>query len=406
MDRQKLLLILLAVVAVAIGGDWVYRTWVEEPFAKQEAEQTKLEKSLSDVQDRTVRAKTLVRDLPEFEDRSLPANPVIARQAYQAWWWQLIKRHEIASPTVDVSQPRPRSLTKSTKKDARPDMHELSVTVRGVAALPVVVDLLAEFHGTPFLHRIDSLSLTPLNQGRNLSFSLTVVALALRTATEENKLPGQSAGDVILVEAGASEATAGDVVDSTGGSAAAGIATTTPNPIVRPAVEDAGATDASPTVANGESSVSGSSAGGAAEAEVVANAAGGENGGEVGEVPSPAGAAAEQVAAVPMVERPWQDIVKRNMFAAGGGMTVAKSIKLSAITEDVKGVKQAWFRQVGAAATQIVDQGKSLSQGPLMAKVIELGEEHAILLIDGDRVRVQIGQVLADGMALVQSEPR
>lgn len=396
MDRQKLLLVVLAFVAVAIGGDWAYRTWVEEPFAKQEAEQTKLEKSQSDVHDRTIRAKTLVRDLPEFEDRSLPANPVIARQAYQAWWWQLVKRYDIASPTVDVSQPRPRSLTKSTKKDARPDMHELSVTVRGVAALPVVVDLLAEFHGTKFLHRIDSLSLTPLNQGRNLSFSLTVVALALRTATEENKLPGQSAGDVILVESEASETSAGEV-PSTAGSPV-GVVTTTPNPIARPATDTAGLTNGSGTAEASEN------AGGVGtNGEAVTSAAGVGNGGEGDSAPNDGGVAGNPVAAAEVVERPWQDIVKRNMFAAGGGMTVAKSIKLSAITEDVKGMKQAWFRQVGANGTQIVDQGKSFSQGPLVAKVVELGEEHAILLIEGDRVRVQIGQVLADGVALVQN---
>jgi len=342
MDRQKLLLILLAVVAVGIGGDWAYRTWVEEPFAKQEAEQAKMEKAQSDVHERTIRAKTLVRDLPEFEDRSLPANPTIARQAYQAWWWQLVKRHDIASPTVEVSQPRPRSLTKSTKKDAQPDMHELAVTVRGVAALPVVVDLLAEFHGTKFLHRIDSLSLTPLNQGRNLSFSLTVVALALRTATEETKLPGQSSGDVILVESVAGETNAEDAAGTAEGSTV-GIATTAPNPKARP---ETGVTGAMVGTGTGEVDplVTSASASEATAAISPTNAAGAASAGEVGDAQNNTGLAGNQVAAAPVVERPWQDIVKRNMFAAGGGMTVAKSIKLSAITEDVKGRKQAWFR--------------------------------------------------------------
>lgn len=394
MDRQKLLLILLAVVAVGIGGDWAYRTWVEEPFAKQEVEETKLEKAQSDVHDRTIRAKTLVRDLSEFEDRSLPANPTIARQAYQAWWWELVKRHDIASPTVDVSQPRPRSLTKSSKKDAQPDMHELVVTVRGVAALPVVVDLLAEFHGTKFLHRIDSLSLTPLNQGRNLSFSLNIVALALRTATEETKLPGQTTGGVILVQ----DSNGGDAATSDVSSAdpsetgPRGIATSTPNPVVSASTSESENTMDQGTSESADNPI-------ARTSESTSEASGGT---------TVSGASATEVSGTSQttVERPWQDIVKRNMFAAGGGMTVAKSIKLSAITEDVKGVKQAWFRQVGAGATQIVDQGKNFSQGPLLAKVIELDDEHVILLIDGDRVRVQIGQVLADGMALVQSDPR
>jgi hypothetical protein len=278
-------------------------------------------------------------------------------------------------------------------------MHELVVTVRGVAALPVVVDLLAEFHGTKFLHRIDSLSLTPLNQGRNLSFSLNIVALALRTATEETKLPGQTTGDVILVESVAGETNAEDVAGTAEGSTV-GIATTAPNPKARP---ETGGTGAMGATGTGEVDPRVTSASEATAAIFPTNTAGAASDGEVSDAQSDAGLPANKVAAAPMVERPWQDIVKRNMFAAGGGMTVAKSIKLSAITEDVKGIKQAWFRQVGAASTQIVDQGKSFSQGPLVAKVVELGEEHAILLIDGDRVRVQIGQVLADGVALVQN---
>ncbi len=90
-------------------------------------------------------------------------------------------------------------------------------------------------------------------------------------------------------------------------------------------------------------------------------------------------------------------------------MTVAKTLKLSAITEDAQGVKQAWFRTTSpgatnnASATQIIDQGKTLNQGSLSAKVMELSDDHAVLLIEGDRVRVNIGQVIADGVALVKN---
>ena len=356
MDRQKLLLLLLVVVAVGYGGEWAYRTWVEEPFRRQEVEQTKLEKTQSDLHDRTIRAKALVRDLPEFEDRSLPANPLLARQAYQAWCWQWVKRHEIVNPTVEVSEPRPRSLTKTNKKDAVPDMHELMVTIRGVAALQVVVDFLADFHQSKFLHRIDALSLTPLQQGRQLSFTISVSALSLKTATQIDRLPGQSTGDDNLVQAelvqaelpSDSPANEPEVESSSDG---VQIATALPTPTVVENVE--------PT-------------------------------------PTPMPPVAE------IVERPWQEVVRRNMFAAGGGMTIAKTLKLSAITEDVKGVRQAWFRSVQPGPTQMVDLGQMLNQGPLVAKVVELNDDFAILQIDGELVRIQIGQVIADGVALVR----
>jgi hypothetical protein len=113
-------------------------------------------------------------------------------------------------------------------------------------------------------------------------------------------------------------------------------------------------------------------------------------------------AAEPKTADVNVSERPWQEVVRRNMFAAGGGMTIAKSIKLSAITEDIKGVRQAWFRNLQQGPTQMVDLGQTFNQGPLSATVDELHDEYAILLIDGDRVRVQIGQAIADGVALAR----
>lgn len=371
MDRQKLLLLLLVVVAVGYGSDWAYRTWVEEPFRLQETAQTKLEKTQSDIHDRTIRAKTLVRDLPEFEDRSLPANSLMARQAYQAWCWQWIKRHDIANPTVEVSEPRPRSLTKTNKKDTVPDMHEIGVTIRGVAALQVVVDLLADFHETKFLHRIDALSLTPVNQGRQLSFTISVSALSLKTATQTDRLPGQSTGDVNLVqdEQASAEQNAASV-------------NTEPNTLINANI---------PAVANTDPPQDES-------AETIPPANLNES-----DVVNPPVVIEAAPPAAEVIERPWQEVVRRNMFAAGGGMTIAKTVKLSAITEDIKGIKQAWFRNTQQGPTQVVDLGQTFNQGALSAQVMELNDEHAILQIDGERVRVQIGQVIADGVALVRT---
>ncbi|MBL8890339.1 MAG: hypothetical protein JNL67_10200 [Planctomycetaceae bacterium] len=373
MDRQKLLLLLLIVVAVGYGGDWAYRSWVEEPFRMQEKEEAKLEKSQSEIHDRSVRAKTLIRDLPDFEQRSLPANSMLARQAYQAWCWQWVKRHEIATPTVDVSEPRPRTLTKTNKKDALPDMYEIGVTVRGVAPLQVFVDFLADFHQTKFLHRIDALSLTPVNQGRQLSFSIVISALSLKTALHVDRLPGQTTGGLELVQDSAA-VESGDHE----------VATTEPTPVL---------TTHTPSADTSENSER-------AETTSTATIGSPPNSSESNDLSNDESI----VMAPPVIERPWQEVVRRNMFAAGGGMTVAKSVKLSAITEDVKGVKQAWFRNVQQGPTQMVDLGRSFSQGALSATVIELHDEYAILQIEEDRVRVQIGQVIADGVALVRIE--
>ena len=395
MDRQKVLLLLLGVVALGIGGDWVYREWIETPFRQQELKRTKLGKEQEELKVRTFKARRLLRDLPLFEDRSLPADPELARQAYQAWWWAVLKDHPIESPSVDVSQPRPRSLSKSRSKNAAPEMHEFGVTLRGVAPLQVVIDLLNDFHQSPFLHRMDGVALTPLSQGQRLSFTLTVTAISLRTATLNDRLPGQSEPAPVLATTEGSPAQGGVTLADEASS---------------PSELDAGSAVTQQTNGSGSETVVGSSA--LNESATDRNDSGADttvaDGSETNtsetivETGQPASSGKSMNADNgPVQERPWQEIVKRNVFAAGGGMTVAKSLKLSAITADARGVKQAWFRSLNGGGTQIIDQGNQLNQGPLTATVAELEDDQAILVIEGDRVRLQVGQVIADGLAIV-----
>lgn len=395
MDRQKVLLLLLGVVALGIGGDWVYREWIETPFRQQELKRTKLGKEQEELKVRTFKARRLLRDLPLFEDRSLPADPELARQAYQAWWWAVLKDHPIESPSVDVSQPRPRSLSKSRSKNAAPEMHEFGVTLRGVAPLQVVIDLLNDFHQSPFLHRMDGVALTPLSQGQRLSFTLTVTAISLRTATLNDRLPGQSEPAPVLATTEGSPAQGGVMLADEASS---------------PSELDAGSAVTQQANGSGSETVVGSSAlnesatdrNDSGAGTTVADGSVTNTSEAIVETGQPASSGKSTNADNgPVQERPWQEIVKRNVFAAGGGMTVAKSLKLSAITADARGVKQAWFRSLNGGGTQIIDQGNQLNQGPLTATVAELEDDQAILVIEGDRVRLQVGQVIADGFAIV-----
>ena len=78
-------------------------------------------------------------------------------------------------------------------------------------------------------------------------------------------------------------------------------------------------------------------------------------------------------------------------------MQIASQVSLSAITQDVDGTQQVWFRVNSPRRTEIVNRGESFRQGVLAARVLETATDHAILQIEGSRVRVKIGQPLANG---------
>ncbi|GEM_PF-1721642 len=393
MDRKPILLGLLLLTGLGFGGDALYRQWVEAPFAKQAETKASLEKQRSEIQTQLLKAKKSVQNLAEIEDRSLPAKTDFARQGYQSWWWQLVTKHRIINPSVDVSQAKARFLSKKPEKNSPPDIHEFVVTVRGNATLNQTTQLLSEFYSTDLLHQIESINLTPINGGQAVNFSITAVAMSLRSATELENLPGQIlANDHLLVSASAQTQT--NPADSPMPPPVNALLDPTIAAAENTKVLESGADDALTKVQTVDL---------ASETQPAPND-------PVNPVADPQTSEANTDASPANVtlptaavnEKPWDQIVKRNVFAAGGGMKIAAGITLSAITQDSTGTKQAWFRVANPARTQIIDQGQTFQQGVLAAKVLRLEDDLAIIQIEGSNCRVRIGQSLADGIALIE----
>lgn len=419
MDRKKWLLGSLLLVGAGFGGDALYRGWVEQPFAEQAKKKVGLEKQQGEIRTQLVLGKKLLQALPAFEDKSLPANTNLARQQYQAWCWQVLKRHEIEGPSVEISQARDRSLAKKAKKDDPADFREFNVSVRGTGTLAQTTQVLDDFYAAPFLHQIESLNVTPIGNGQVVTFSFSISAISLPSATETEKLPGQSDDDArrlaeqhplrvapqalaetspAMSATSAVKATDVDPLMGADPRVAAGAWLTemeTSGPRVNPSTPgEIGNGQIAALSPSGASLAAGDPQNDSVQALVSENnnpateeSAFDDRGGTVASELEPGSS-----------DRPWRSIVKRNLFAAGGGMTIAQSITLSAITQDKQGQVEAWFQVGKSPAARIVSLGETLREGVLEVQVQGVADNAIIVTIEGESFKVRLGQTIAEAM--------
>lgn len=98
--------------------------------------------------------------------------------------------------------------------------------------------------------------------------------------------------------------------------------------------------------------------------------------------------------------RDYQLIARRNFFASGG----TQRIQLSAVTADVRGFGQAWFKLAGQRGTEILQVGESLSRASFEVLVVAVDETSgtATVNVGGQLYSLSVGQNLADAAPLQQ----
>ena len=94
--------------------------------------------------------------------------------------------------------------------------------------------------------------------------------------------------------------------------------------------------------------------------------------------------------------RDYQFISRRNFFGQGGAASAWKDIELTAVTFDVHGVGEAWFKVGAERETRILPVGQVLAMPSFDLRVVKLDEVEAIVDVDGQLLRMAIGQSLAD----------
>lgn len=148
---------------------------------------------LVDANNASLKARASLEDLSAWQERSLPADPQVAKSDYRAW---LVER--LGAAGLDFSDVR---LTGArTRGEA---YTALSYSTQADGTLAEVTRFLHDFYSTPTLHKATLLKLTPLEGRDQLRMALTVEALIVHGAVRESGLPKGDSGRLARGDAGA-----------------------------------------------------------------------------------------------------------------------------------------------------------------------------------------------------------
>ncbi len=187
--RQRLLLAVVAVMFVGYMGDVAYRRLYAEPLREATNEAESMRSNLHDTRLAVREEQNRLQQLPELERRSLPRNMEIAISAYRGWLLKLIQDVGLNGTNVNSGQPN----------RVRDEFYRIDFSILGSGSLQQATEFLHRFYRAPYLHKIRSLSMTPLANG-NVDLVFSIEALALTSADPNQLPPIGDATDVRLPE--------------------------------------------------------------------------------------------------------------------------------------------------------------------------------------------------------------
>lgn len=178
LSRERSFAIIAGGVGALVIGFFLYG-WVAGQFSRRSTEIAKLKDDLKK-SDRTInQGRAAARKIAEAEQRSLPANPEVARTAYQSWLVTEMEAAELIEPDVHFV---------SASGGERDLFIKQTFSVDAHGTLPQVVSLLYAFYKVDWLHRITRLSLRPVKESKLLQVVMQIEALSLKKAASVDKL--------------------------------------------------------------------------------------------------------------------------------------------------------------------------------------------------------------------------
>jgi hypothetical protein len=178
--RKAILAGVLALMALWYASGWLW-SLVTDPIAGLRQKQESLQKDIEKRRLELAEGRKAAKQLAAWAKRSLPADPQVARSAYQAWLLELVNRIGLTRPAVDSTQPSDRG-----------GHYSITFSLQARGPLDKWIRFLYEFYRAGHLHQIRSMGMTPVGKNEQLDVSLAIETLSL---------PGAGAGPRLSDEA-------------------------------------------------------------------------------------------------------------------------------------------------------------------------------------------------------------
>jgi hypothetical protein len=186
-SRERMLALLVGSVGLilALYLGW---NWVDSKFRVRRGQISTLEGEVRKFKQQVMAGQQATKKLNEFEARSLPPAPDVARSHYQAWLLERLAQAGFVDPEVKPQ---------SQKSEKKLYVSQLFV-VSGRGTLPQLVDLLHSFYSIDYLHRINSLSVKPIKDSKELDITLHIDAVSLLAAPPSDQLHNRPSNRLAL----------------------------------------------------------------------------------------------------------------------------------------------------------------------------------------------------------------
>ncbi|NLS90736.1 MAG: hypothetical protein GXX96_00940 [Planctomycetaceae bacterium] len=176
--RKRLLLAGLGLIAVFYAGDWVLTNWIEKPKQQRKTQIVALQNRIKEYDQKYIsRAQREIPWLRYWYSQSLPTNSEVAQSLYRAWLLEVGEYVGIAGRQVNATEPVRRGA-----------FYSMNFSMRGRGTLDQLTEFLYEFYNAGHLHKITSISMTPVGRGGMLDLSVVIEALILPGANRPDRL--------------------------------------------------------------------------------------------------------------------------------------------------------------------------------------------------------------------------
>ncbi len=175
--RERLLLGLVLLLLALYLADQGHRRFYTVPLEREQTLQQSLSDEFHQTRLQIRREQQKLARLPQIEQRSLPRDLDMAVTSYRSWLLAQLEKAQIRQATIDSSQPA----------NVANLYRRIDFTIRCQGDLFQVTQLLCAVHQAHYLHRIRSMTLTPIDTQR-VDIAMTIEALSLTTATQTDAL--------------------------------------------------------------------------------------------------------------------------------------------------------------------------------------------------------------------------
>ncbi len=186
--REIILAAGLGAILVLYVGNWLYQANYVDPLEQRRAEVDRLRADIAKRELDMARFRKANERLKRWQAQSLPSDAGRARSLYRTWLVGFFNSAEVGpaevgsagftNPNVDSSEP-------VTRKGL---YTSLGFSARGRGTLEQLTNFLYAFYRTDHLHRIQTLSLTPVPRSDELDIAISIEALSLPNAERKDRL--------------------------------------------------------------------------------------------------------------------------------------------------------------------------------------------------------------------------